>query len=119
MIVPFYLFGALLVVALFGSLFLKASPAKISSAIRLIGPLLLAVFGVAMLFTGRAGIGGMALSGAFAWYGLQRRKAAAKPSQGQRSSVRTNYLEMELDHDSGDLEGHVLAVILKVAHCPN
>lgn len=109
MIVPFYLFGALLVMALLGTLFLKASPAKLSNAIRLIGPVLLGIFGVAMLLTGRAGLGGMALSGAFAWYGLQRRRAAAKPSQGQRSSVRTSYLEMELDHDTGDLEGHVLA----------
>ncbi|KFB10204.1 Heat shock protein [Nitratireductor basaltis] len=109
MIVPFYLFGALLVTALFGMLFLKASPARISGAIRLVGPILLGIVGVVMLFTGRAGLGGMALSGALAWYGVQRRQAAAKPSQGQKSSVRTSWLEMELDHDTGDLEGSVLA----------
>ncbi|WP_244444524.1 DnaJ domain-containing protein [Nitratireductor basaltis] len=90
-------------------LFLKASPARISGAIRLVGPILLGIVGVVMLFTGRAGLGGMALSGALAWYGVQRRQAAAKPSQGQKSSVRTSWLEMELDHDTGDLEGSVLA----------
>ncbi len=35
-------------------------------------------------------------------------KGRASPSQGQTSTVATDILRMELDHDSGDLQGEVL-----------
>jgi hypothetical protein len=61
-----------------------------------------------LLLAGRAGAGGMLISGALAWYMNTRRRQAAKPTPGRRSTVRSAALEMELDHDSGALEGTVL-----------
>jgi hypothetical protein len=77
---------------------------------RTLGPVLLALIGVAMLLVGRQGLGGLILSAALAWYGSMRMKRpTAKLEPGKHSTVRTAALEMELDHDTGSLEGLVLA----------
>jgi hypothetical protein len=89
--------------------FMRASPAAIAGSLRVIGPVLLGLLGVVLLFLGRAAVGGMLISGAIAWLGSNRFSQRAKPSPGLRSSVRSAVLEMELDHDSGQLEGQVLA----------
>lgn len=92
------------------TIFLRAEPAKLASTLRTLGPALLAVVGVAVLVVGREGIGGMILTGAIAWYGSMRMKGQpAGLAPGKRSTVRTAALEMELDHDTGGLEGLVLA----------
>lgn len=63
-----------------------------------------------MLVVGREGVGGMILTAAIAWYGSMRMKRQpAGLAPGKRSTVRTAALEMELDHDTGGLEGLVLA----------
>jgi hypothetical protein len=64
---------------------------------------------VALLLLGRAGIGGMLLSGALAWFGATQRRRRVIATPGRRSTVRTAALEMELDHETGALEGLVLA----------
>ncbi|MER8443011.1 DnaJ domain-containing protein [Mesorhizobium sp. M1066] len=92
------------------TIFLRAEPAKLASTLRTLGPALLALVGVAVLVVGREGIGGMILTGAIAWYGSMRMKRQpAGLAPGKRSTVRTAALEMELDHDTGGLEGLVLA----------
>ncbi|RWO67055.1 MAG: molecular chaperone DnaJ [Mesorhizobium sp.] len=92
------------------TIFLRAEPAKLASTLRTLGPALLAVIGVAVLVVGREGIGGMILTGAIAWYGSMRMKGQPVGlAPGKRSTVRTAALEMELDHDTGGLEGLVLA----------
>nr|WP_252910855.1 DnaJ domain-containing protein [Aliihoeflea aestuarii] len=89
--------------------FMRADAAKIALSLRLVGPIVLAIFGAGMMLIGRVGIGGMALSAALGWYGAGRVRRNARPTPGKRSHVRTAALEMELDHDSGELDGVVRA----------
>ena len=105
----FYLFAVLLAGMLLSALFLRADAARIAGGLRLAGPLTLGALGLVLLFAGRAGLGGVLISLAAAWYGAAQRRRRARPSPGSRSSVRTAALEMELDHDTGALEGMVLA----------
>lgn len=110
MTVPFVAFALLLVLLLAAAALLKANPASIAGAIRLVGPILIGVFGLGLLLAGRAAIGGVLLAMAAAWYGAVRgRRKTQRARSGHRSSVRSAALEMELDHDSGGLEGTVLA----------
>ncbi|PAP93206.1 DnaJ domain-containing protein [Mesorhizobium wenxiniae] len=104
-------FVALLLVLLgVATIFLRADPARLASGMRTLGPVLLALIGVAVLLVGREGLGGLILSTALAWYGSMRMKRpTAKLEPGKHSTVRTAALEMELDHDTGNLEGLVLA----------
>ncbi|TIT04150.1 DnaJ domain-containing protein [Mesorhizobium sp.] len=104
-------FVALLLVLLgVVTVFLRADPARLASGMRTLGPVLLGLIGVAVLLVGREGIGGLILSAALAWYGSMRMKRpTAKLEPGKHSTVRTAALEMELDHDTGSLEGLVLA----------
>lgn len=109
MTIPFILFAALLVLLLGATAFTRASPLAIASALRLAGPLVLAIAGVVLLLAGRAGLGGMLISGALAWFASNRLRHGQARSPGQRSRVRSAALEMELDHDTGALDGIVLA----------
>jgi len=96
------LFGAL-------TLFVNAEPAKLAGSMKTVGPVLLGLVGIVVLLVGREGLGGLILSGAFAWYGSMRMKRTASTAPRKHSTVRTAALEMELDHHTGQLEGLVLA----------
>lgn len=105
------LFVALLLVLLGAvTIFLRADPGKLANGMRTLGPVLLALVGLAVLVVGREGIAGIILAAALTWYGSVRTKRpTAGLAPGKRSTVRTAALEMELDHDTGGLEGLVLA----------
>ncbi|MER9319485.1 DnaJ domain-containing protein [Mesorhizobium sp. M0615] len=92
------------------TIFVRADAKRLASGMRTLGPVLLALVGLAVLVVGREGIAGLILAAALAWYGSMRMKRpSVGPEPGKRSTVRTAALEMELDHDTGGLEGLVLA----------
>jgi hypothetical protein len=109
MTVVFYSLAGLLAIVLIATVFVRTNPARLAETLRISGPILLAIAGGLLVVTGRAGVGGMLLSGALAWYMSNRVRRATRKTPGKRSTVRTAALEMELDHDSGALEGLVLA----------
>lgn len=105
----FYLTAVLLVLLLVATAFLRFDAARLAGSIRVAGPVLLGGIGAGLLLFGRAGLGGMVISAALAWYLSGRSRRPVKRTPGARSTVRTAALEMELDHESGALDGIVLA----------
>ena len=112
---PAFLLG---VVALFlllwaASSFIKADPKEVARVLRWIGggaALLLAGF---LLFRGQVGVAiplgafGLGLLGWTSFWPTPF-EARTQRSTGQASRVRTAFLEMELDHDTGRMDGRVL-----------
>lgn len=99
----------LAVIAAFGLAFINASPRKIADTVRTIGPLVLAGTGGILAFAGRGGIGIPLLAVGFTWWARNRRIKRMTHSGGSpKSTVRSAWLEMELDHETGDLDGFVL-----------
>lgn len=104
--------GVLLLALLTGgaaALFVRADPKRLAGSLRLAGPLLLVLAGLAALFAGRAAFGVPLVLAGLGWHALSRRRSRPGLAEGGRSMVRTAALEMELDHDTGALEGLVLA----------
>lgn len=106
-------FAVLAAVLVFSALavtaFLRADATQLAKALKLAGPFALGLVGVVLWLLGRAAVGGGLISAALAWYAASRRGGSASRTPGRRSTVRTAALEMELDHDSGGLQGFVLA----------
>jgi DnaJ-domain-containing protein 1 len=104
---------ALLLLLWAASAFIQADPKQVVRVLRWIGggaSLLLAGF---LLFRGQIGVaiplGAFGL-GLLGWTSFWSASFGARTqrSAGQTSRVRTGFLEMELDHDTGRMHGHVL-----------
>lgn len=109
MTVIFYLLALAVLGTLAALAFANTEPRKLARAISLAGPLLLGLAGVVLLLIGRASIGLMLLTGAVGWWSSSRLSRARSGGGARRSTVRTAALEMMLDHNTGALEGMVLA----------
>jgi hypothetical protein len=113
---PAFLLGvvALLLLLWAASAFTKADPKEVARVLRWIGgvaALLLAGF---LLFRGAIAVAIPLAAfglGLFGWTSFWPTPFGARTqrSTGQVSRVRTAFLEMELDHDTGRMNGHVLA----------
>jgi hypothetical protein len=91
--------------------FTRANPAAMARQIKLAGGAL--ALGAATLFLVRGMPGPAALLGALGswllgWSGGVPGGGSARKTPGQTSTVTTEHLEMELDHDSGAMTGKVL-----------
>jgi len=94
--------------------FAKADPKQAARLVRQIGGVAALLLGAFLLFRGQiavavpVGVFGLGLLGWVSplWPTFLRR---TQKSSGQVSRVRTAFVEMELDHDSGAMRGHVLA----------
>jgi hypothetical protein len=105
----FYATAVALVLVMGLAAFSRADPGKLAEGLRVAGPVILGLTGIAMLFLGRAAFAGILIPAAIGWYMRGRARRGATPTPGLTSSVRTAALEMLLDHDTGRLEGVVLA----------
>src|SRR5690349_6502721 len=64
------LLAGLLAAALLLLAFINLSPAALASAIRIAGPLLVGIAGIAVVAVGRAGLGAALVAAALAWSGI-------------------------------------------------
>jgi hypothetical protein len=94
--------------------FSKADPKQAARVLRYIGGGATLIFAAFLLFRGEIGValsvGAIGL-GLLGWISLWPASFAGRTqkSSGQASRVRTTFLEMELDHDSGAMRGRILA----------
>lgn len=86
------------------------NPAQKSAAMIITGaPLLLAAVGVLLTLLGRGVVGVPLMILGLSWWRRTRSSRPMTPSGGKRSTVSTTTVEMELDHDSGEIDGRVLS----------
>lgn len=109
MAVLFYIAAGVLVLLLASAALVRVEPRRAADALRLAGPVVMGLVGGLLIVFGRVGIGGALVSLALAWRMSARNRRRARVTPGRHSTVRTAALEMELDHDTGALEGLVLA----------
>ena len=92
-------------------LFLTVSPATLALIIRRIIPFFLIAAGGTLIFLKQGGAGSLLLFAGIALWRRMRgvgRLGSTRSSPNQRSSVRSAALEMELDHETGAMNGLVL-----------
>lgn len=86
-----------------------ANPAHKSAAfLTTAGPLILMAVGGLLTFLRRGVIGMPLVFIGLSWWRHNRSRRPATYSGGQKSTVRSADLEMELDHDTGEIDGRVL-----------
>lgn len=112
---PYFFLGiALLVAALLSArLFVDADPKAVAKSLKVAGGVLLGAITLLLVVTGR--ITWLMMLYAMLFFirramkaGAMRQQTMRGPSPGQSSAVRTRFLQMVLDHDSGDMDGEVL-----------
>lgn len=107
---------ALLILLLFaGRLIVWADPRKLAGIVRKTGGVA-ALAGAGFLLVRGAlplaiplAVFGLSLMGRGNWFGYGSPFGSARKTPGQKSDIKTERLEMELDHDSGQMEGKCLS----------
>ncbi len=106
------IFGVLVLLLLASAaaaVFVSIPAEKITRFVRVAVPSALVVIGVMLTLVGRAGIGVSLVGLGVGW--MVKNRAAGRFGErggGRRSTVRSAMFEMELDHDTGEMDGQVL-----------
>jgi DnaJ domain len=110
------IFGVVVLILLLwaANAFSKADPKQAARLLRTVGGAAALLFAAFLMLRGEIGIGipiGLFGLGLLGWVTLWPATFGARTqkSTGQISRVRTAFIEMELDHDSGTMRGRVLA----------
>lgn len=105
----FYIVLVLLVLAGLAALFVRMDARRLATVMRYLPPVLLTGIGLVLTVLGRAGMAFGLFGLAAVLFGRARARANSTVSPNQTSTVRTAALEMELDLDTGAMNGLVLA----------
>jgi len=103
-----YLIIFLTVLVLFFWLILTNPAQKSAALLTRGGPFILIVVGALLTLLQRGVIGLPLLILGVSWWRRGRPIQPSGYSGGRKSTVRSTHLEMELDHDSGDMDGTIL-----------
>jgi hypothetical protein len=107
-----YLFFLLFTVT--GLFWLMTIPAKQRVAVlSTAGPVLVIMVGSLLILLRRGAIGIPLIIIGVSWWRRNRSKRPICSVEGQKSTVRSANLEMELDHDTGEMDGTILTGRLK------
>jgi hypothetical protein len=79
------------------------------------GPVLVIMVGSLLTLLRRGAIGIPLIIIGVSWWRRNRSKRPISSAEGQKSTVRSANLEMELDHDTGEMDGTILTGRLKGA----
>lgn len=122
----FVLAGALILVFVLGMgyAFTQANPATLARSLRTLGAVLLGLAAVALMLTERIGLGFFVGTVAWSLYTQGRLwpggwphyggfpsgggSRSRRPRRDQSSAVRTEWIALELDHMTGEMDGEVL-----------
>lgn len=107
-----YLFFLLL--ALIGIFWLMTIPGKQRLAVwSIAGPALAIMAGTVLTLLRRVAIGLPLIIMGVSWWRRNRSKRPTSSAEEKKSTVRSANLEMELDHDTGEMDGTILSGRLK------
>jgi hypothetical protein len=102
-----YLF--ILFFAVAGLFWVMTIPAKQRVAVLSIaGPLIVIIAGSLLTLLRRGAIGFPLIIIGVSWWRRNRSKRPIRSAEGPKSTVRSANLEMELDHDTGEMDGTIL-----------
>lgn len=98
-----------LLFAVAGLFWLMTMPAKqIVAVLSTAGPVLVIIAGGLLTLLRRGAIGIPLIIVGVSWWRRNRSKRPINSAEGQKSTVRSANLEMQLDHDTGEMDGTVL-----------
>ena len=104
----FGFFLLLLLLSSIAAILLTTPPERIASAMRMAPPFALLASGAGLTLIGRISLGLPLLLFGFTLWRRNRNISVGGARTGRRSTVRSAMFEMQLDHESGEMDGTVL-----------